>query len=138
MVIYGFTAVLSNVWPIPFTNNANRNIGKLIHLAAGIINNIPVAIKIKERSIDFLYPTLIRILPDGIPKSKNAEKVAVVTRYDFAVLMLNAALTKGTKNAFIPTAKPKTENMEAIIRIGRTKPFHFSLSFFVFIYVLFI
>jgi len=129
IVMYGLTAVFSKVCPIPFINNANRNIGKLIHLAAGTIISIPKAINKNDKNMDLLYPTFIRIFPDGIPKSTNAEKVAVVTKYDFAVLIWNADFTKGTKNALIPTAKPNTENIIPITIMGRIKLFHFPNPF---------
>jgi len=88
--------------------------------------------------MDLLYPVFISILPDGIPKSTKAEKVAVVTKYDFAVLIWNAAFTKGTKNALIPTAKPNTENITAIIIIGSKKPFQLiEPVIFIIIYYLF-
>ena len=49
-------------------------------MAAGTIKTIPIAIKMKEKNIDFLYPDFLKILPTGIPKITNAEKMAVVTR----------------------------------------------------------
>lgn len=63
------------------------------------------------------------IVPEGIPKTTKDKNVAVITRYDIVVEILNASFTNGIKNAFIPSAKPSTANIDPMIIIGITKVF---------------
>jgi hypothetical protein len=104
--------------------SAIRNTAKLFQIDAPVIVNIPVAISMKEKTMDFLYPFFIMIKLEGNPNSTKAEKVAVVTRYDLAVLILNADFKKGIKKALMPVANPNTANMVAMIIIGIIKAFH--------------
>ena len=68
------------------------------------------------------------IAPEGTPKTTNAKNVAVITRYDIVIEILNASFTNGTKNAFIPNANPNTANMDPMIIIGTTKVFFLSVT----------
>ncbi len=73
--------------------------------------------------IPFLYPYFFIMTPEGTPKTTKDKKVAVITRYDIAMDILNASFTNGTKNAFIPRAKPRTANIDPIIIIGTIRVF---------------
>jgi hypothetical protein len=74
--------------------------------------------------MDLLYPIFFKIKLEGNPNSTKAENVAVVTRYDMAVLILNTDFRKGIKKAFMPVANPNTANIVAMIIMGSTKAFH--------------
>ena len=67
--------------------------------------------------------TGLMIAPEGSPKTTNDKKVAVITRYDMVMEISNASLTKGTKNALMPRAKPRTANMEPMSIIGTNTEF---------------
>ncbi len=63
------------------------------------------------------------IAPEGTPKTTKDKNVAVITKYDIVMEILKASLTKGTKNAFMPSAKPSTANIEPISIIGTIRVF---------------
>jgi len=92
--------------------------GKLIDLAAGVIRKNPNAIRTKAMIMPPLYPAFFNIPPDTAPNTRNAEKVAVITRYDIDVEIWNASWTKGIKKALIPREKPSTPYIAPINNIG--------------------
>ncbi len=91
----------------------------MLIFAEGINKSIPNDMIIKAITMDRLYPIRCITIPEGLPKIKKAEKVAVRTKYDMLLLSEKALSRMGTMMPFIPTPKPIIKNATPMMRRGK-------------------